>query len=123
MQPVSGEIHIHPVPRLVLQVSDRCGLDEVGLDDPVELAALVPVREFLDVHFIETLLRHSFPPQKPDVFRHPLDELVVTVRLDLVVGSVFLKEAQEIVFIHREDLLNGLPALVERVDVLLHGVP
>ena len=93
------------------------------MDDPVELAAFVPIREFLDVHFIETLLRHSLPPQKPDVFRHPFNELVVTVRLDLVMGSVFLKEAQEIVFIHREDLLNGLPALVERVDVLLHGVP
>lgn len=35
---------------------------------------------------------------------------------------LLVEEAEQIGFVHRQDLLDGLAALVEGGDVLLHGV-
>ena len=36
---------------------------------------------------------------------------------------LLVEEAEQIGLVHRQDLLEGLAALVEGGDVLLHGVP
>ena len=45
------------------------------------------------------------------------------MRKGLVLGRVLLEEGEEGRVVHRQDFLQGLPALVEGADVFPHGVP
>ena len=125
VQPVSGEVHIHPVPGLVLQVGDGCGLDEVHLEDPEELAFHIAVRILLPVPLVDHSLRHALLPQHPGVFRHQVHKLHIPGRLRLgrVGGRLLVEQAEEFRLVHSHDLLDGLSAQVECADVLFHGVP
>ena len=123
MQPVSREVHVHPIAGLVLQVRHRCGLDDVGSEDATEATPRIAVREVFQVLLIDFELSHALLPEHARVLRHPGHHVVVTARLGLVVDGILLEEGKECCFVHGEDLFDGLPALVEDVDVLFHGVP
>ena len=59
------------------------------------------------------------------LLRHPDYQFRILIRLGLgrIRGRLLVEEADQIVIVHRQDLLDGLAALVEGGDVLLHGVP
>ena len=123
VQPVPGEVHVHPVAGLVLQVCDGGGLDQVGLEDAVEPAPGIAVREFLLVLFIDLEFGHALLAEPPGVLGHARHGLVVALGLSLVSGRFLLEDAQKLGVVHGEDFLDGLAASVEDVDVFLHGVP
>ncbi len=125
VQPVSGEVHVHPVPGLVFQVGDGRGLDEIKLEDPEELALHVSVGMLLQIPLEDHGLRDALLPQHPGILRHPVHEFRVPVRLGLgrIGVRLLVEEAEQVGLVHRQDLLDGLAALIEGGDVLLHGVP
>ena len=123
VQAIPGEVHIHSVAGLVLEVCHGGGLDEVGLEDAVESAPGIAVREFLLVLLEDLELRHPLFPEQAGVLRHSRLGLVIALGLGFVPGRVFFEKGKEGRFVHRQDLFDGFPALIEGVDVLLHGVP
>ena len=125
MEPVSGEVHVHPVPRLVFQMGDGGGLDEVSLKSPVELAVFVTIREFIEVALVDLVLGHTFLSQHPGILRHSLHEFHISFRFWKKRSRIrlFIEETEQLVFLHRHDLLDAFAALVECVDVLFHGSP
>ena len=125
VQSVSGKVHKHPVPCLVFQVGDRCGLNLVGLEDPVELTAHVAVREFLLVLLEDHQFRRPLSSQHFCILGQFGLKLLVAVRLrDRRPRIRFLVEkAEQLRFVHGQDIFDGLSAEIECVDVLPHGVP
>ena len=107
----------------MFKVRNGSRLDEIGLKDSVEPAPGISVREFLLVLFKDRELRHSLLPEHPCVLRHAGHCVVISPGLGLVLDGILLEEVQQFEVVHREDFLDGLPALVEGGDVLLHGVP
>ena len=125
VQPVSGEVHVHPVSGLVFQVGDRGGLDEIHLQITEELALHVSVGMLLPIPLEDHGFRDALLPQHPGILRHLVHEFRVPVRLGLwrIGIRLLIEEAEQVWLVHRQDLLDGLAALVESGDVLLHGVP
>ena len=107
----------------MLQVRNGCGLDQVGLEDAVEPAPGIAVREFILVLFIDLEFGHALLAELLGVLGHVRHCLVIAFGLGLVPGGFLLEDAQKLGIVHGEDFLDGLAASVEDVDVLLHGVP
>ena len=106
-------------------MGDGGGLDEVGLEGPVELAVFVTVREFIEVALVDLVLGHAFLSKHPGILRHSFHEFHISVRLGKERSRIrlFVEETEQLVFFHSHDLLDALSALVECVDVLFHGRP
>ena len=123
VQPVPGEVHVHPVPCLVFQVSHGRRLNQVRPQDAAEAAARIPLREILEVLLVHFEFRHSPFAEHPGILRHLGHRFVIAGRMGLVAGRVLLEESHELGFVHSEDILDGLTTHVEDGDVLFHGVP
>ena len=107
----------------MFQVGHRGGLDEIDLHYPVEAAARIPVREITEVLLVNFQFRHPVLPELFGILGHLGHQFVVALRRCLVLEGVLLEDGHKFGLVHREHLLHRLSALVERVDVLLHGVP